>query len=106
LIRQEGIDLISQGWKVITSNAHAFLQKVVGVSFLLTGNGIGVPEDFDMTCGNALCVKGRNKRIRCAKMALGGGRGQNHYGILFRCTMFCHPKFLFISVFIRYERGA
>jgi hypothetical protein len=37
----------------------------------LSKDGIGVTEDFDMSCGNTPRCKGSDKGIRCPKMASG-----------------------------------
>jgi hypothetical protein len=71
----------------------------IEIGINLSKDGIRVPEDFDMTRGNPLCVKRRNKRIRRAKMASGGGSGQNHYGIWLWGRMFCHLNSLLVSAF-------
>jgi hypothetical protein len=41
----------------------------------LSKNGICVAEDFNMPCGDALCRKGGDKRIRCPEMTPGCSRG-------------------------------
>jgi hypothetical protein len=41
----------------------------------LSKYGIRVAEDFNMPCGDTLCCKGSDKRVRCPEMTRGCSRG-------------------------------
>jgi hypothetical protein len=56
----------------IRSTVH---QLYIEVRIDLSKNGICVTEDFNVPCGDTLCRKGSDKRIRCPEVTRGCGGG-------------------------------